>query len=202
MSHPADAAPNPHLPPAPLNPPLPQTIHRRRRLIIAGSSVAGVAAVAVAVVSFVLFGHGDKHSKRIATTSRSAHSSGPERRCARAAPVQALARIGCRLRIPARAGARRQAGGPARRGQGAHRSRERGGQRSHRPRAPGPAPLQQRVALRGQQFHQPGAAELLRRQSLPPADDVANARRAAVRRPEGRRNRRPRLSVRQRIPHR
>jgi peptidyl-prolyl cis-trans isomerase B (cyclophilin B) len=65
--------------------------HRRRMLIIAGSSVAGVAAVAVAVVSVVFLGHDDKHVKR---TSKSAHSSGPNAGVPALPPFKPSAELG------------------------------------------------------------------------------------------------------------
>ena len=73
---------------------------------------------------------------------------------------------------------------------------------SHQPGRHRRAARQRRVPLHREQFRQPGAAGVFRQHPMPPVDRHRRDVRAAVRRPQQRRHRRPRLSVRQRIPHR
>ena len=80
----------------------------------------------------------------------------------------------------------------------AQRERQHGDQ----PGQPGSAAGEQRIAVHRQQLRQPDRPEVLRQHEMPPADDVGIAGRLAMRRPEGRRHRRSRLPVRQRIPDR
>ncbi|WP_438861817.1 peptidylprolyl isomerase [Mycobacterium avium] len=95
--------------------------------------------------------------------------------------------------IPGGAGSVLAAGQPAPVGPGADHARtDRRGHR-HQPRRHRHQPGQLRITLRGQQFHQPGPAAVLRQHPVRPAGRLPRRRIAVVRRPRRGRLRRPRL---------
>ena len=175
----------------------------RRHLTIIGAAVAAVARDRGGRVTVVVTNKDtDSTARRHHQPRRPARAADQSAGCRPLPPFKAPANLGANCQYPASPRTGRQAGQPAAHRQGADRSGAGQRQHGHQSGPHRPAAGQQRITLHGQQFRQPGAAEVLQRHQMPPADHRAGLVGAAVRRPERRRHRRPGLPVRQRIPDR
>ena len=173
---------------------------RRRLFTIIGSAVGALLVIGAVVATVIVTNKGSNSN----TASADTPTPRPRRRPhpppdGKLPRVRRARRPRRELPVPGRRGGE-QEDQPAAHRQGAHRPAADQRQHDHQPGQHRPAAGQRQGALHGQQLRQPGAAGLLQRHPVPPADHVAGLAVLQCGDPTGTGHRRPRLRVRQRIP--